>query len=194
MTFLGASGRNCAVRLACERDLPQLLRAGSTGSYWHEAGFSKADEYKRLVETGTKQQCLNGAIGPSWLWAIDLQGAANSGMAYFVDMGQGAGEGLAGIFDQHLRGSVASSEAICLVLEVVFSKLRFRRVTATVRPDNVVATRLWMALGFRAEGTRIDHRRGRAGEPQSVILLGVLQTEFRESALARRFVGGRQPT
>lgn len=185
---LAAVGRHSRVRLAREEDVEALAAAADLEDYWLLAGFESAEGYRRLIRVAVGNQTRFGGRSASWLWCVEPRGGGRPcGMAYFARSTETGGDGLGGIFDPERRRGPMAAEALCLTTDMVFGRLGFRRIAATVRPDNRDAYRFWTGLGYRAEGTRPATGANETGMDR-IICLGLWEDDFRESLLVQRIL------
>lgn len=77
----------------------------------------------------------------------------------------------------HARGRGIAGEGVALVLDWVFSELRFARVELTTTPDNEAARRLALRLGFTLEGT-LRSRDVERGRRVDIVWFGLLRDDW----------------
>jgi diamine N-acetyltransferase len=78
------------------------------------------------------------------------------------------------------RGEGIGRRALEMVLERAFSQLEAHRVWLDVKPHNERARRAYAAVGFVEEGLMRDAARTPAGDYESLILMSMLEPEWRE--------------
>lgn len=86
--------------------------------------------------------------------------------------------------DQGVRGMPVAVEAMKLLYELAFDELHLQRVYGTVVEDNPLMLKWQTYLGMTAEG-RLRKHIWLCGRFQDLIAVGILDSEFRETALPR---------
>ena len=190
MRQLSARTERARLRPARLDDIDALKSAGGNSEYWKEAGFASWATYKTLIESTVTGQVRLGTGIPTCLWVIEGCNGKPIGMAYLGTTLAGFADGLAGVFLEEHRGTREALDGICCAIDLGFSHLGYRHITATVRPDNPRALRFWMKLGFRAEGV-VPSEPAPFGAPSIEVVIGITPREFLSSPVVREVINRR---
>lgn len=82
------------------------------------------------------------------------------------------------ILKKSAMGSGAARFATVEILRIAFEVLKLHKVYLYVRSGNIRAQKFYNKIGFRNEGTFIDHVINKNGAYESLIWLAILEDEF----------------
>lgn len=84
------------------------------------------------------------------------------------------------ILRKSAMGNGAARFATMEILKIAFGVLDLHKVYLYVRSGNIRAQKFYNKIGFRNEGTFIDHVINKNGDYENLIWLAILETEFVE--------------
>jgi RimJ/RimL family protein N-acetyltransferase len=121
-------------------------------------------------------------------YVIETADGTPLGMLSLIDIDATHGRAEAARFllgeEERARGLPIAVEAMLLLYRVAFDELGLTRVYGTVVEDNPRMLKWQMYLGMQVEG-RLRRHISINGHLQDVVLVGILEPEFREVALPR---------
>lgn len=86
--------------------------------------------------------------------------------------------------EESVRGIPVAVEAMKLIYELVFDRLRLQRIFGTIASDNTLMMKWQKFLGMKEEG-RLRKHYFINGHFQDAVLFGMLEEEYRSQALPR---------
>ncbi|MCC7418357.1 MAG: GNAT family N-acetyltransferase [Acidobacteria bacterium] len=82
------------------------------------------------------------------------------------------------IGDPAMRGAGIGTQACRLIIDYAFTYLNLHKITAGTVDENAAMKRVFLGLGFRVEGTLVEHH-FLGSRYHDVLLFGLLRREFR---------------
>ncbi|WP_340159682.1 GNAT family protein [uncultured Hoeflea sp.] len=165
------------LRPAREQDVADRLALGRDREIVHMFGSELAenDSYSRLEA----QRFIDGLGQHPHAWVIEHEGRFLGEIRLDdIDRQDRRARLAVGLFDPGRLGQGLGREAIMLVLNHAFAKMRLHRVDLRVLSYNTRAIRCYQACGFREEG-RERQAALVGGKWHDDVIMGILAPEFR---------------
>lgn len=121
-------------------------------------------------------------------FVIELKTGEPAGMISLIDVDTWHRRAEAGHFligeEETARGIPAAVEALKLLYELAFDRLKLARVYGTIASENVAMHRWQLYMGMKEEG-RLRRHYFIGGHFQDAICMGLLEEEYRRTTLPR---------